>query len=95
MFGVVLKIFVVGSGGRGPLIFRHLLGSIAILVLHHSVDLVPVDIRIVLFCSFSYFIVNVGGVILGFYFVVMMVVTTIDLKIEGQGSGLTICLLFI
>ena len=55
----------------------------------------PVDIRIVLFCSFSYFIVNVGGVILGFYFVVMMVVTTIDLKIEGQGSGLTICLLFI
>ena len=55
----------------------------------------PVDIRTILLCSFSNLIINVGGVILGFYFVVMMVVTTIDLKIEGQGSGLTICLLFI
>ena len=67
MLGAVLKIFVVGSGGRGPLVFRHLLGPIA--VLYHSVDLVPVDVRIVLFSPFGYFIVNVGGIILGFYFV--------------------------
>ena len=78
MLGVVLKIFVVGSGGCCPLVFRHLLGPIA--VLPHSVDLVPVDVRIVLFRPFGHFVVNIGGIILGFYFV-GVIITTINIEI--------------
>ena len=91
MLGVILEIFVVGPSGSGPLVFRHLLGPVAII--HHSVDLVPVDVGIVMSSPFSYFVDNVGGIVLGFYFVVM--VTTINIEVEGWGSCLGICLFFI